>query len=133
MTIAVQRRQPVFSDAELAAAAVGVIQKHSAKQAIPLWAYSVMPDHIHLVIEASETCDIITFVGQVKSLSQREAWHVGHAGKFWQLRFWDHFLRREEALEKVVEYVLHNPVRAGLTQDSSDYPYSAGHADGRPL
>jgi len=114
VTIAVQGRRPIFSSAAMAEAAVRVIQRHADARAVPLWAYCVMPDHIHLVLEASESCDIVTFVGQVKSLIQREAWQLGLNGKFWQQRFWDHFLRKDEAVETVVEYVLQNPVRAGL-------------------
>ena len=87
VTIAVQRRQPVFARADLAAAAVRAITDHAKARGVPLWAYCVMPDHIHLIIEASEECDIVTFVGQVKSLIQREAWRVGMSGTFWQSRF----------------------------------------------
>jgi REP element-mobilizing transposase RayT len=133
VTIAVQHRQPVFARPDLAQAAVGVIETHAKLRAVPLWAYCVMPDHIHLVLEASERCDIITFVAQLKSLIQREAWRLGVDGKFWQQRFWDHFLRQEESVETAVEYVLHNPVRAGLVEEPGDYPYGAGMADGRPL
>jgi len=83
-----------------------------------------MPDHVHLLLEPSESCDIITFVGQFKNLVQREAWKHGVQGAFWQLSFWDHFLRADEAVPVVAAYILENPVRAGLVQTASDYPFS---------
>ena len=39
-------------------------------------------------------------------------------------RYWDHVLRGDEQLEQVVEYVLHNPVRAGLVERWCDYRVS---------
>ena len=69
-------------------------------------------------------CDIVTFTGQFKNLAQREAWRLGVTGAFWQLSFWDHFLRGDERLELVIEYVLNNPVRSGLVARWRDYPFS---------
>jgi len=83
-----------------------------------------MPDHVHLLMSPSETCSVVTFVGQFKNLVLRSSWKHGVVGSFWQPGFWDHFLRADEDLKVAVEYVLANPVRAGLVEDSSLYPYS---------
>ena len=83
-----------------------------------------MPDPVHLILGASPTCDIVTFVGPFKNLAQREAWRLGVKGAFWQTRFWEHFLRGDERLEHVVEYVLNNPVRSGLVEQWGDYRVS---------
>jgi len=45
------------------------------------------------------------------------------AGSPVQRSFWDHVIRKNESLEKVVEYVQGNPVRAGLVQNVDEYPY----------
>ncbi len=66
----------------------------------------------------------MTFVAQFKNLTQRAVWRLGLTGAFWQRSFYDHFLREEERLEQVVEYVLNNPVRAGLVSQRRDYPFS---------
>ena len=55
-----------------------------------------MPEHVHLILGASPTGDIVTFVGQFKNLAQREAWRRGIEGTFWQTSFWDHCLRADE-------------------------------------
>jgi REP element-mobilizing transposase RayT len=83
-----------------------------------------MPDHVHLLVELSASCDIITFVGRFKNLAQREAWKSGVPGAFWQLSFWDRFLRAEEDIETVASYIFENPVRAGLVDQPGTCPYS---------
>ena len=124
VTVAVRLRRPVFADPAVASAAIDVLRTHADKTGVLVYGYCVMPDHIHLVIGPSATCDITTFVGQYKNLAQRAAWNLGVTGNFWQKSFWDHFLRAEEQVEGVVEYVLNNPVRSGLVEQWSDYLFS---------
>ena len=99
--IAVKGRAPVFVCPAVAAA--DVLRRHAAATSVPVCAWCVMPDHGHLILGASPSCDIVRFVGQVKNLAQREAWRRGIKGTFWQTGFWDHFLRGDERLEQVVE------------------------------
>ena len=116
ITIAVKGRMPVFANPAVAAAAGDVLRRHAAVADVPVYAWCVMPDHVHLLLGASPSCDIVTFVGQVKNLAQREAWRLGGKGAFWQTSFWDHVLRGDEPLAHALEYVLNNPVRAGLVE-----------------
>jgi REP element-mobilizing transposase RayT len=44
-------------------------------------------------------------------------------GTFWQPQYHDHAIRKDEDLNEVVLYTLHNPVRAGLVKDFRDYPF----------
>jgi REP element-mobilizing transposase RayT len=124
ITIAVKDRRPVFSHHDIAADAVDVLKAHARKTGVLVYAYCVMPDHVHLVLEAAATCDLVTFVGQFKNLAQRAAWRGGVEGAFWQTGFYDHFLRRGEQLDTVVRYVLDNPVRAGLVHARQDYAFA---------
>jgi len=41
----------------------------------------------------------------------------------WQLDFFEHRLRREESLREKADYILANPVRAGLVARSEDWPF----------
>lgn len=124
ITVAVNDRRPVFSDHDVATDAVDVLKAHARKTGVLVYAYCIMPDHVHLVLEPSATCDIVTFVGQFKNLAQRSAWRRGVVGAFWQTGFYDHFLRRDEQLDTVVRYVLENPVRGGLVYARQDYAFA---------
>ena len=85
--IAVTGRAPGFACPAVAAAAVDVLQRHAAATGMPVYAWCVMPDHVHLILGASPTCAIGTFVGQVKNPVRREAWRRGIKSAFWQTSF----------------------------------------------
>lgn len=96
-------------------------------------AYCLMPDHLHMI-----------WVGLSVASDQRLACgffrrHVNLALRPWKLQAqaFDHVLRARErqgeALAKLAEYILQNPVRAGLCVSWRGYPYSntlvAGYPD----
>ena len=128
VTVAVKARRPVFVKAELATAALDTLRHLADEHDVPVYAYCIMPDHVHMVLSPSNTCDIITFVGRFKNLVLRTTWTHEEMGSFWQRSFWDHFVRDDQDLRQLVDYVLANPVRAGLVQEWSQYPYSGSLA-----
>ena len=84
-----------------------------------------MPDHVHLLLQSSLICSIPSFVGSFKSLCSRVGWtDFGFERSFWQRRYYDHFLRKEEDIKEVIYYILSNPVRKGLVEEWRDYPLS---------
>ena len=89
ITIAVKGHPPVVAYPAVAAAAVDVLRRHAAAPGVPVYAWGVRPDPVHLILGASSTCAIVMFVEQVKNLGQREAWRRGIKGTFWQTNVWD--------------------------------------------
>ena len=41
----------------------------------------------------------------------------------WQSDYWDHIVRKDEGLHTVLQYILLNPVRAGLVADWWDFEW----------
>ena len=87
-----------------------------------LHAYCFMPNHVHLLVSGSADSQLGAFVRLFKQLS-------GYAAKqklgapMWQISYYDHVLRHEEDLAHVARYIWNNPVRAGLVDVRSQYPY----------
>ena len=49
---------------------------------------------------------------------------LGESGeRFWQREWFDHWSRSDEQDEKIAQYIRQNPVKAGLVQDHTDWPY----------
>src|SRR5690348_12221207 len=66
ITIAVKDRQQIFGNSSVATAAVDVLLDLSHQLSVTVFAYCMMPDHVHFVISPCESCDIITFVARFK-------------------------------------------------------------------
>jgi len=126
ITTATRDRAKVFADVRVAAAVVDVLRERAAFHILRVLAYCVMPDHVHILMSPSRTCDVPTFVGQFKNLAQRRAWALGVHGVFWQKSFYDRALRRDDDVATVARYIFNNPVRAGLVQAARDYDFSGG-------
>ena len=77
----------------------------------------VMPDHIHLLACFPPDKILSQVVGLWKRALARK-----HAIS-WQRNFFEHRLRAEENIRQKADYILHNPVRAGLVEQSQDWPY----------
>ncbi len=99
-------------------------------------AYCVMPNHVHLVFAVGKH-GLFESVGQIANLSDKPVSKIMHSlkrytareankilkrhGPFWQDESYDHVIRDSEELERTVEYVLRNPVEAGLVGSWRDW------------
>lgn len=55
--------------------------------------------------------------------SKRIKRECGIEGAIWHKQFFDHVIRNNERYAKKKEYVINNPVRAGLVKHSLDWPW----------
>jgi putative transposase len=96
-------------------------------------AFVAMPDHFHWLMQLTGTQTLQEIVGSLKGRSARRINLVrGISATVWQAGFHDHALRVEEDIENLANYLLLNPVRAGLVADIDEYPhwYSVWHDRG---
>ncbi|MEO8605721.1 MAG: transposase [bacterium] len=120
-------RNPPFNDALID---MLLVQRQHAE--CDVYAYCLMPDHLHLVTAPRvEGRCVLRYVHTIKSLSTQLAWHYGHRGRLWQPRFYDQVIRSEEAFGWICQYVLENPVRAGLVAEGVTYRW-CGEPDTLP-
>ncbi|HVF72669.1 MAG TPA: hypothetical protein VM940_13780 [Chthoniobacterales bacterium] len=86
--------------------------------------YVLMPDHIHLFCapELLVPESLQDWVAFWKSKAARH-WPNPADAPIWQRHFWDTQLRRGENYDAKWDYVVQNPVRAGLVKRSEDWPY----------
>jgi REP element-mobilizing transposase RayT len=87
-----------------------------------------MPDHVHLVLSAlydgNSFYSIAEIMQGIKSASAHQiSCLLKRAGQVWQRESFDHVLRREEGTRVKVEYIIQNPVRAGLVRTVSEYKW----------
>ena len=95
---------------------------------VEVWAYCLMPNHVHLIATPRRADALAKAVGlcharYTRQVNRRERW----TGYLWQGRFAS-FPMDEDYLRTCVRYVGLNPVRAGLTTRAIDWPWSSVRA-----
>ncbi len=124
VTIVTRQRRRVFVTSEVVKAALDCLDRSAGKYRFEVVAYCFMPDHAHLLVsgtsESSSLHDLMRHFKQVSSFEYKKRCGI----ELWQTSYHDRVLRREEHLRDAAEYIWHNPVRAGITADSSMYPFS---------
>lgn len=68
---------------------------------------------------------VSTIMQSIKGFSAREANKIlNRKGSFWQSESYDHIVRDEDELGKIIKYVIYNPVKANLVEKWEDWKYS---------
>ena len=109
---------------------------HFAEDRYRLLAYVIMPSHIHWVFRPLEAD-----APDGKSHQRTPRERIMHSlksftanlcnqalqrvGPFWQDESYDHWVRDEEELMRIIAYIEQNPVKAGIVANAADYVFSS--------
>lgn len=90
-----------------------------------LVSYVVMPNHVHLLINPCVPLKRIT--AGIKGVSSRKANRIlGRVGRtFWQVEWFDHWVRKLAEATRIQAYIERNPVKAGLVRKAEEWPWSS--------
>lgn len=88
-----------------------------------LLAWTVMPNHVHVLIETLPGYPVPALVHSWKSYTAHRI-RPGR-GRFWQPDYWDRFIRDDAHLATAIRYIEANPVTAGLCMASADWPFGS--------
>ena len=125
LTFVVSERRPLFLQLPAACVMSAALADDVLAGSNLVHAWVVMPDHVHLLLELSSRETLSVAVARLKSgASRRVNAATGRRGPLWAAGFHDHALRSDEVLERVVAYMLMNPVRAGLVEQPGEYRFS---------
>ena len=127
ITLCVKPRRHVFTTAETNKTLIAEMGRLQEAGFWGVYLYCIMPDHIHLVVNPG----VAGLSKAVKRFKGRAAtwWrHNGDGQRLWQEGYFDHRIRSAEGFHDKCQYVLQNPVRAGLSTDPKDYPWSGSLA-----
>src|SRR5271166_3831232 len=116
------RRQQTFFCDEDYRSYLELIGEWCGVHQVAVWAYCLMPNHIHLIAVPQSADGLRRAIGEAhrrytRTVNFREGWR----GHLWQGRFAS-FVLDEPYLLTAARYVELNPVRAGLINSPSRYP-----------
>ena len=104
-----------------------------------LIAYTIMYNHVHILINTTgfNTSTSIDKSGKTKNYPLADTMRLlkgstsracnnslGRKGAFWHHESYDHFVRNEEELNRIIKYIVNNPVKAGLVDDWQDWKFT---------
>jgi Rad3-related DNA helicase/REP element-mobilizing transposase RayT len=79
-----------------------------------LLAWSIMPSHVHAVVQPHEGFELSAILHSWKSFTANKANQLlQRSGEFWQTESYDHLVRDEEDLRHCITYAYDNPDAAG--------------------
>ena len=111
-------------DSRIATLMEGTMFFHQGKR-FELLAWVVMPNHVHTLIEVGEM-PLSKIIQNWKSIVAVKANKLlGRSGDFWQLDYWDTYMRDEAQKLKVIRYIENNPVTAKLCRAPEEWPFSS--------
>lgn len=120
------RAQTFFSDDDYQLY-LDLLRKHCTEAEVSIWAWVLMPNHVHLILTPQDADGIR------RALSKVHRAYAGHiharmqrTGHFWQGRF-GCVPMDETHLAAALRYVALNPVRARLVKQAVDWRWSSVH------
>jgi putative transposase len=128
-------RQPIFFTEKDYEMFLDCLREAKRKCRARLYAYVLMTNHVHLLVEPKQEGDLGRFM---QSVGRRYVRYMNDAhertGTLWEGRFKSAVVSRDEYLIMCSRYIELNPVRAGMARHPRDYRWSSYHrrALGRP-
>ena len=97
-----------------------VLEQTRARHLARVYAYVLMPEHLHLLVNEPPRILLARLFKVVKQMTSREL--RGPREQFWQARYYDSNVYGEKARSEVIRYTHRNPVKRGLVEKPEDWP-----------
>ncbi len=119
--------------------------KHYDGSRYRLMAWTVMPNHVHILFQQLENYRLADIISSWKKFTARRTNALIEPGELhgsialqinmscsgeqlsqrhlWHRDYWDRFIRNEEHYHSAIDYILNNAVKAGLAKKAEDWPW----------
>ncbi len=95
-------------------------------KAYQLNCYCIMPNHVHVLLTLPDDAPPLSRTLQsIKSFTATKANKLlDRTGAFWHRETYDHVCRGTDEVQRITDYILLNPVKAGLVAEWQHWPYT---------
>jgi putative transposase len=109
-----------------------VIERTRRSHNFLLYAYVLMPEHIHLLLDEPKKHSLSSTLRVIKGESSKLL--KGTHRHFWQPRYYDFNVFTTRKFKEKIQYIHRNPVTRGLVSKPEDYRWSSfnHYATGEP-
>ena len=122
------QQQKIFKDSLDYRKFLDILTSYKQRYHFHLYAYVLMPNHVHLLIETQDTrlSKILQGVNQRYTMYYNRRYKtVGH---LFQGRYKAILCDRDRYLLALLQYIHHNPLRAKIAESLNQYPWSSYRA-----
>jgi putative transposase len=123
ITFSCDRRLPLLKAPEAKNTFEAVLEQTRARHEGRIYAYVLMPEHVHFLINEPPSILLAQFLKALKQVASRKL--KGQREAFWLERYFDSNIRGEEDRSKVIRYIHRNPVKRGLVASPGEYRWSS--------
>jgi putative transposase len=107
---------------------IDVLRLNVAAGKFQLHDFVIMPDHLHLLMTLPGNMTIEKAMQLIKGgFSYRLKREFGYQGEVWQRGFSEVRINDGQSFLQHREYIVQNPVKAGLVDTAEQYPYGYTH------
>jgi putative transposase len=123
ITFSCFRRLPLLGAPGARETVKAVVEQTRARHQARVYAYVLMPEHVHLLVNEPPRILLAQFLKAIKQMTSRKL--RGPREKFWQDRYYDSNVRGDKARSEVIRYIHRNPAARGLVEKPEDWPWSS--------
>lgn len=129
LTIRGDNREPIFfADADYRRY-LKLLSEAKQRYGCQLFAYALMTNHVHLMVQTGSTHPISKFMQLVNTAyTVYMNWKYQRVGHIFQGRYHSILVEKESYALELTRYIHLNPVRAGMVRAPQDYPWSSYRA-----
>jgi putative transposase len=124
LTICAACRVKALTNQEVGTAIQDEISRMSLEGVWIARAFTVMPDHIHILADLGNPLSLSQAVARLKAKTKTAL--IARSAQ-WQVNYFDHRLIADESILPVLLYVYLNPYRKQLIQTSEQWPWFYCH------
>jgi putative transposase len=124
ITILTADRQDYFKETHIVEPLIKLLKETAEKERFSVSVYCFMPDHLHILVNGLEEQSNLQHF--IKLYKQKSGFWFKQKNylNLWHLSYYDHILRKIEAINYVAMYILNNPVRKGIVTDFKEYRFN---------
>lgn len=97
-----------------------------AQDWVEISCFTIMANHVHVLMRPKNNVPgLMNILQRHKSFTGKTGNEIlQRNGQFWEHESYDHVVRNAEEFERIVAYILNNPVKAGLVKKWQDWKWT---------
>jgi putative transposase len=115
-------RDEIIFDAATSALLLETIARCNEKYSFKMLTFVIMGNHTHFMVNPGKDSPLPSIMQWIKSVFAK-AYNkkTGQSGHVWKERYYSVIIETVEQFITTFEYIVKNPLKAGLVQDAKDY------------